>query len=196
MIGPFSHNAMSMLWASKSPVTPLPATALSSRHRPSPPCGRSLRDGPVLQELRAIVKDPAEAVFVEKLLQQHDGRNAPVVVPDHVGHVGLLYGIHHRLGLFRGSAERLFAEDHLAGFRCSNRNLGVSVVRAGDIDEVDIFARNQSVANRFRSIDNPSSPQILLPDRRCAHKLLSIPVDRPDQKSAVPADTHSNAYVP
>jgi hypothetical protein len=30
-IGPLSHIAVSMQWASKSPVTPLPATFASSR---------------------------------------------------------------------------------------------------------------------------------------------------------------------
>ena len=35
------HIAVSMVCASRSPVTPLPATATSRRHRPSPPCGKS-----------------------------------------------------------------------------------------------------------------------------------------------------------
>ena len=81
---PFSHRAVSMQCASRSPVTPLPATATSSRQRPSPPCGRSLRDGPVLQELGAVVEDAAEAAFVDQLLRQRDGGHAAVVVPDHV----------------------------------------------------------------------------------------------------------------
>jgi len=38
---PFSHIAVSMQCASRSPVTPLPATDASRRHNPSPPCGRS-----------------------------------------------------------------------------------------------------------------------------------------------------------
>ena len=41
VIEPFSHSAVSMQCASKSPVTPLPAAAASSRHNPAPPCGRS-----------------------------------------------------------------------------------------------------------------------------------------------------------
>ena len=39
---PLSHMAVSMQWASKSPVTPLPATLASKRQRPAPPWGRSL----------------------------------------------------------------------------------------------------------------------------------------------------------
>ena len=40
-IAPFSHIAVSMQCASRSPVTPLPATAASSRHSPAPPCGKA-----------------------------------------------------------------------------------------------------------------------------------------------------------
>ena len=42
VIEPFSQSAVSMQWASRSPVTPLPATFTSRRHSPSPPWGRSL----------------------------------------------------------------------------------------------------------------------------------------------------------
>ena len=41
VIGPASHIAVSMECASRSPVTPLPDTLLSSRHRVLPPCGTS-----------------------------------------------------------------------------------------------------------------------------------------------------------
>ena len=41
VIGPFSHIAVSMLCASRSPVTPEPAALTSSRHSAAPPCGTS-----------------------------------------------------------------------------------------------------------------------------------------------------------
>ncbi len=41
VMGPLSQMAVSMQWASRSPVTPLPEADTSSRHSPSPPCGRS-----------------------------------------------------------------------------------------------------------------------------------------------------------
>ena len=41
LMPPLSQTAVSMQWARRSPVTPLPAAATSSRHRPCPPCGRS-----------------------------------------------------------------------------------------------------------------------------------------------------------
>ena len=90
-----------MQCASRSPVTPLPATLTSSRHRPSPPCGRSRGDGPVLQELGAVVEDPAQPAFVDQLLGQRDRRHAAVVVPDHVRHAGPLHRLDHGLGFAR-----------------------------------------------------------------------------------------------
>ena len=60
------------------------------------------------------------------------------------GTFAVLYRVHHGFGFFRGSAEGLLAEDHLAGLGRGNRDLGVSVIRAGDINEVNIFTRNQS----------------------------------------------------
>ena len=58
---PLSQIAVSMQWASRSPVTPLPAAATSSRHS----AGAALRqvggDRPVLQELGAVVEDLARA---------------------------------------------------------------------------------------------------------------------------------------
>ena len=46
------------------------------------------RDGPILQELRAIVEDTAETSFVQQLLEQHDCRHTTVVIPNHVGNAG------------------------------------------------------------------------------------------------------------
>ena len=40
-IDPLSHSAVSMQCASRSPVTPDPAAAASSRHNPAPPWGSS-----------------------------------------------------------------------------------------------------------------------------------------------------------
>ena len=48
---PLSHIAVSMLCASRSPVTPRPATFASSRHSAGAALGHILGDGPVLQEL-------------------------------------------------------------------------------------------------------------------------------------------------
>ena len=88
VIGPLSQSAVSMQWASRSPVTPLPAAATSSRQRPAPPCGRSAEIVQSWRKLRAVVEDAAELAFVDQLLGQGDGGHAAVVVPDRVRHAG------------------------------------------------------------------------------------------------------------
>ncbi len=50
---PFSQRAVSMQWASRSPVTPLPAAATSSRHSAAPPCGSS---GLIVQSWRNLAR--------------------------------------------------------------------------------------------------------------------------------------------
>ena len=94
---PLSQSAVSMQCARRSPVTPLPATLTSSRHSAAPPCGRSLRDRPVLQELGAVMEDPAQPALVDELLGQRHGRDAAVVVPDHIRHAGGFDRLHHPL---------------------------------------------------------------------------------------------------
>jgi hypothetical protein len=49
LIGPFSHIAVSMLWASRSPVTPEPAACTSRRQSAVPPWGTS---GAIVQSWR------------------------------------------------------------------------------------------------------------------------------------------------
>ena len=93
---PLSQIAVSMQWASKSPVTPLPAAAASRRQSFT-----ALRevgaDGPVLQEVRTVMEDLAELAAVNDLLGEGHGGHAAVVVPHGVGHAGFLDGVDHRL---------------------------------------------------------------------------------------------------
>ncbi len=49
VIGPLSQMAVSTEWLMRSPVTPEPATSLSSRHNVCPPVGRS---GSIVQSCR------------------------------------------------------------------------------------------------------------------------------------------------
>ena len=45
--------------------------------------------------------------------------------------------VEHRLGLFGGARQRLLAEDVLAGLRRGDARLGVRVVRAAVVEELD-----------------------------------------------------------
>ncbi len=102
-----------------------------------------LRDRPVLEELRAIVKDASQLSFLDQLSQEDDGRNPAVVVPDRVRHASALDSTDHRFRLGDRSPERLLTQHHLAGARGGDRDLGVRVVRARDIDQVDVRAFDQ-----------------------------------------------------
>ena len=101
------------------------------------------RDGPVLQELGAVVVDAAELAGVDDLLDQGDGGHAAVVVADEVGDAGLLDGGDHRLAFGGGAGEGLFGDDGLAGFGGGDGDLGVEVVGDADVDEVDVGAGDQ-----------------------------------------------------
>ena len=89
------------------------------------------------------MKNLAKLAFVDQLLGKGDGRHTPVIVPDHVWHLGLLDGFHHLAGFFGRAAQRLFAHDHFAGLCGGNGYFMMGVIGAGDIDDVDILALNQ-----------------------------------------------------
>ena len=113
-------------------------------------------DGPVLQELGAVVVDAAELAAVDHLLDEGDGGHAAVVVADEVGDAGLLDGGDHLLAFGGGAGEGLFGDDGLAGLGGGDGDLGVEVVRDADVDEVDVGAGDRACASRSRSIRSPS----------------------------------------
>ena len=97
---------------------------------------------------------PKRPLF-EQLLEQHERRHPPVVVPDHVRHIGGLDRFHHGPAFGSGAAERLFAEHHLAGPGRGDGDLSVSVVGAGDVDEVDVLALDQDTPVRLDGLVAP-----------------------------------------
>ncbi len=110
----------------------------------SRPALRQVRvDGPVLEELGAVVEDLAQPALVDQLLGQGDGGHAAIVVPDHVRHAGLLDGLHHLEPFGAVHGQRLFAQDHLAGRRRGQGDFGVGVVRRADVDHVDVLALDE-----------------------------------------------------
>ncbi len=135
-------------------------TAASNRDVEAPEALAALRqiggDGPVLQKLRAVVKDAAQASLVDQLLGERHGGNAAVVVPHHVAHTRGFHRFHHGFRLGGVAAERLFAHHHLAGAGRGDGDFGMRVVGAGDIDQVDIRRFDNACANRFRPTRIPT----------------------------------------
>ena len=113
----------------------------------APEAGAALReigiDGPVLEKVCSVVVNATELAGVDELLGEHDGGAAAVVIPDHIGHAGLRDGLEHFFGLGSVEREGLFAEDHLAGLGGGDDLLGVEIVRRGDVDDVDVVARDE-----------------------------------------------------
>ena len=140
---PLSQSAVSMQWASRSPVTPLPATLDVEPPEPVAALRQVGRDRPVLQELRAVVEDLAEPALVDELLGQRDGRHAAVVVPDHVRHAGLLDRRRPSSPPRPRSASGFSHRTILPACGRGDGDLGVRVVGRGDVDQVDVLALDE-----------------------------------------------------
>ena len=178
LIGPLSQRAVSMQWAKQ-----VAGHAAAGGAGVDPPqAGAALRqvgrDRPVLQEVRAVVKDAAEPAFVDELLGERDGRHAAVVVPHRVRHARLLDGGDHLLPLGRVHRQRLLAEDHLAGLGRGDRDVVVQVVRHADVDRVDVRALDQLPPIGF---DRRVAPRV--------GKLLGLLRIARTQRPAAPART-------
>jgi hypothetical protein len=89
------------------------------------------------------VIDAPEPSFVDELLRKSDRRDAPIIVPDHVRDLGALDRPGHAGGLRRVAPERLLAHDHLARRDSRQRDFGVHVVGGGDVDEINVAARDK-----------------------------------------------------
>ena len=134
--------------------------AASGHRRVEPPGSRATlrqvgRHGPVLQELEAAVEDPAEPSLVDHLPGQREGGHAPVVVPDHVGDAGRLGRVDHAPRLGKRATKRLLAGHHLAGLRGRDGDLFMRVVRTGNVDQVDVVARDQGAPVGLVALKSP-----------------------------------------
>ena len=134
------------------------AAARHGRIQPPQP-GAALRqvggNRPILEELGPVVENLAEPPFVDELFGQRDRGNAAIIVPDHVWRLGGLDRLHHPHRFGRVSAERLLAHHHLAGLGGGDGDLGVRVVRARDVDEIDVRARDQLAPIRLEGLIAP-----------------------------------------
>ena len=84
--------------------------------------------------------DVAERALVDELLGAHVLRREEQLLGVHQLDAGLAAGGDHRVGLFQGQAERLLADDVLAGAGGVDADLRVQVVRHPDGDHVEIVA--------------------------------------------------------
>ena len=133
-MGPLIHIAVSIECASKSPVTPDPASLISSRQVASPPWGTFSEIVPVLQVRGPVVEGLADATLVHDLLRKRDGRYPAVVEPDHVRYTSLVNRLNHRVRLRDAHSQRLLAADHLSRFGRCHGDVLVHVVGGADVD--------------------------------------------------------------
>jgi hypothetical protein len=103
-----------------------------------PPVHREIRVGqPVLRVAGAEMKNPPQRALANHPLRQRDGRDAPVIVADHVDDLRLLRGGQHLLAFLEIQAERFFAENVLAVFHRFNRHLRVQIRRRHDVHDIN-----------------------------------------------------------
>ena len=112
-------------------------------------------DGPILQELRPIMKNPPQPPLLDELPGQGHGGTAAIIVPNHVRHLGPGDGGRHLFGLKRVERQWLFAQDHLARLRGGQSDLRMGIVRRGDVDAVDVLAPDQLAPIRLDASVTP-----------------------------------------
>ena len=89
------------------------------------------------------MENSSEAALVNDLLGESHGRHTAVVIPDGVGHTRRFHRAHHGFGFPRVAAQWLLAHHHLPRLCRGNGDLGMSIVGAGDIDNIDVRRFNQ-----------------------------------------------------
>ena len=187
----------SMQWASRSPVTPLPATPASSRHVPGAALRQFRRHGPVLEELEAAVEDAPEPAVVDHLPGERQRRHAPVVVPDHVGDAGPLHRLDHAPALRRASVPSGFSHATIlpafaaamAISACVSLGLAMSI-RSMSSRSTSL---RQSVSYELKPHCAGESPA---PWPRRVSRRPPAPCRLPREKSAAPDDRRWNGSGP
>ncbi len=98
---------------------------------------------PVLQVAAPEVLDLAELPGLEQLAGQPHGRHEAVVEGAQVDDAGRLHALPDVVRLGGVAAERLLADDVLAGLGGGHRRLGVQRVRAGVVEQLDLGVGDQ-----------------------------------------------------
>ncbi len=123
------------------------------------------------------MKDPAQLAFIDQVLGQRDRGHAPVVIPNHVRHLGLLDGLDHLEPFGAIHGQRFFAKNHLAGLGGRERDLRMRIVRRADIDGVDVLAFDKLAPVGFDGLVAPGIGERLgLRRITRAHRLEHRPI--------------------
>ena len=131
-ISPTRKRARSITWVPRSPSAPEPASSGSKRQVSS---ARIV--APVLQVAAAEVADLAELAGLDHLAREPHGGDEAVVEAAEVLDAGRLDALPDVVALVGVAAERLLAEDVLAGLGGGDRRLGVERVGAAVVEEPD-----------------------------------------------------------
>src|SRR5262245_5321123 len=91
---------------------------------------------------------------------QRDRRYATIVIPDQIGNTGLLDGFGHLLRLSAVHGEWFLTEDDLARSGGGKGDLIVSVIGRGDVNGVNVAARDQPPPVRLHRFPTPPRGEI------------------------------------
>ena len=157
-ISPTRKRARSITWAPRSPSAPEPAAAASKRQ-----AVERRVVAPVLQVAAAEVADLAELARLDHLAGEPDGRDEAVVEGAEVLDARRRDALPDVVALVGVAAERLLADDVLAGLGGGDRRLGVERVRAAVVEEPD-----RRVADDVAPVGRPALVAVAL--RRLARR--------------------------
>ena len=103
-----------------------------------PPIERKFRVGqPLLGVTRAEMINPAQCALVHHSFRQRDGRDAPVIMADHVDGLRLLGGGKNGFAFLQVAAQRLFAQDMFAVLQRGEGHFRVGEGRRRDVHDVN-----------------------------------------------------------
>ena len=191
-MSPTRNRARSTTWAPRSPSAPEPAAVGVEAPRVE---ARVV--APVLQVAASEVADLAELAGLDDLARQAHGGDEAVVEGAEVLDARCRDALPDVVALVGVPAERLLAEDVLAGLRRGDRRLGVERVRATVVEEPDRrIADDVAPVGRPALVAVPSAaaprprPR---PDRRSPRALASAAVATSCTRSS---GTRSNGPCP
>src|SRR5438270_5209791 len=101
------------------------------------------------------MENAPEPAFIDELLGQRYRRNSPVIVPHHVWDAGFFDSLNHFEALRAIHRQGFFTQYHFAGFGGSDGNFPMHVIGAGDVNQVDVSARDELAPIGLRRFITP-----------------------------------------